>query len=241
MKEYESVLNAFNERVWKCSERFQWKSIVCIVYTLLSQWECLPSCPWDIRVAFPKESQLQQSRYPTPINYKVHAGSFRVSIIQRTLTWTTGSLTCVRNHSYACAYTRGLGIPTASQHNIFDSGKTLTIFFNCAPDTDGVRTSGLWISSPTLYQLSHPITFMTGMQLTGLFRWCPTESARVPMASYKISKFLCCKTYHSQSYPTTTSISCLSNNSTASFQATQHRHKQIWVKKELNEEICSSL
>ena len=40
-----------------------------------------------------------ESRYPTLINYKVHAGSFRVSVIHRTL---TGSLTCVRDHSYAC-------------------------------------------------------------------------------------------------------------------------------------------
>ena len=35
------------------------------------------------------------------------------------------SLTCVRDHSYeyVCVYTRGLGTPTASQYNIFDSGK----------------------------------------------------------------------------------------------------------------------
>ena len=38
----------------------------------------------------------------------VQAGSFRVSVIHRTLTWTTGSLTCVRDHSYACVHTRGL-------------------------------------------------------------------------------------------------------------------------------------
>ena len=31
---------------------------------------------------------------------QVHAGSFRVSVIHRILTWTTGSLTCVRDHSY---------------------------------------------------------------------------------------------------------------------------------------------
>ena len=36
----------------------------CIVYTLLSQWEFLA---WEIRVAFPKESQLQQSRAIQPI------------------------------------------------------------------------------------------------------------------------------------------------------------------------------
>ena len=27
--------------------------------------------------------------------------------------------------------------------------------------------------------------------LTGWLRWCPTESARVPMASYRMSRFLC--------------------------------------------------
>ena len=52
---------------------------------------------------------------------QVHAGSFRVSVIHRTLTWTTGSLTCLRDHYYAYVYTRGLGTSTASQHNICDS------------------------------------------------------------------------------------------------------------------------
>ena len=36
-----------------------------------------------------------ESRYPTLINYKVYAGSFRVFVIHRTLTWTTGSVMCV--------------------------------------------------------------------------------------------------------------------------------------------------
>ena len=40
---------------------------------------------------------------------RVPAGSFRVSIIHQTLTWTTWSLTCVHDHSYACAYTWGFG------------------------------------------------------------------------------------------------------------------------------------
>ena len=82
----------------------------------------------------------------------MHAG-FHVSVIHQTLTWTTGSLTCV-HHSYACAYTWGLGTPTMSQHTILDSGKTLS--FSCA--TDGVRTSGHRMLRPTLYQLSHPVT-----------------------------------------------------------------------------------
>ena len=47
-----------------------------------------------------------ESRYPTLIYNKAHAGSFRVCIVHRTLTWTTGSLTCLRDHSYARIYTR---------------------------------------------------------------------------------------------------------------------------------------
>ena len=49
--------------------------------------------PWEIRVAFPGESQLRQSRATQPT---VHAGCYSVSIIHRTLTWTTGSLTCAQ-------------------------------------------------------------------------------------------------------------------------------------------------
>ena len=43
----------------------------------------------------------QEQSYPV---LQVHAGSFRVSVIHQTLTWTTGILTCVRDHSYACIY-----------------------------------------------------------------------------------------------------------------------------------------
>ena len=39
--------------------------------------------PMGLRIAFPAESQLQQSRAPQPT---VHAGSFSVCVIQRTLT-----------------------------------------------------------------------------------------------------------------------------------------------------------
>ena len=73
----------------------------------------------------------------------MHAGSFHVSIIHRTLAWTTGSVTCVRDHSYACIpYTQGLGTPTASQRNIFNSEKLTN--FSCA--VDRVRTLGQRIS-----------------------------------------------------------------------------------------------
>ena len=110
-----------------------------------------------IRVAFPQGNPAAtESSYPTLINYKVHAGSFCVIIVHWTLTWTTGSLACVRDHSYAYVYTLGLHGHTDSksaQH--FWLWKN-SLSFSCAPD--GVRTSSLWTSSPTLYQLSHPVT-----------------------------------------------------------------------------------
>ena len=81
----------------------------------------------------------------------MHAGSFRVFVIHQTLTRTAGSLTCICDYSCVYAYTLGLGTPTASQHNIFDSEK-LTIFF-CTPDgiwtwvTDVVIKSWVWRST----------------------------------------------------------------------------------------------
>ena len=81
-------------------------------------------------------------RYPVCF-CPVSSTCFRVSVIHRPLAWTTGSLTCLRDHCYAYLYTRGLGTPTTSQHNILTRKNSQ--FFSCAPD--GVRTSGLWISN----------------------------------------------------------------------------------------------
>ena len=80
----------------------------------------------------PRGAKRQLSYY-----FSVHAGSFRVSVIQRTLTWTTGSLSCVH------LYTRGgwAHTPTSSQHNILDYEKLKR--FSCAPDE--IPTSVLWI------------------------------------------------------------------------------------------------
>ena len=50
-----------------------------------------------------KATRPQEQRYPV---LPVHAGSLHVSIIHRTLTWTTWSFTCERDHY--CASTRGL-------------------------------------------------------------------------------------------------------------------------------------
>ena len=55
----------------------------------------------------PLKSTVRKRIYPSVS--KVQAGSFRVSVIHRTVTWSTGSSTCVRGHSCECVYTRGLG------------------------------------------------------------------------------------------------------------------------------------
>ena len=72
----------------------------------------------------PRKASCNRVALPNPnYKYKVHAGSFQGSVIHLTLTCTAGSLTCVSGHSSACIYTQGLGTPTASQNNIFDSEK----------------------------------------------------------------------------------------------------------------------
>ena len=88
-----------------------------------------------------------RQRYPV---LQVHAGSFIIFVIHRTLTWTTGSLMCVRDHSYACVYTRGsVGHTDSESAQQFDSENSHNVLYYCAPDAGGIRTSGLWISSPT--------------------------------------------------------------------------------------------
>ena len=60
---------------------------------------------------------------------------FCVSVIYQTLslTWTTGSVTCVCDHSYACIIliVNTHGTPTVSQHYIFTRKNSLS--FSCAP------------------------------------------------------------------------------------------------------------
>ena len=52
---------------------------VCCLYILLSHFEFFP---WEILGRFPQEKPAAtESRYPTLINYKVHAVSFRVSTV----------------------------------------------------------------------------------------------------------------------------------------------------------------
>ena len=113
--------------------------------------------------------------YP-PVS-KVHAGSFRVSVtIHRTLTWTTGTLTCVRNHCNECVYARGLGTPSTSQH-ILDTKKPIffVLLTGLEPQSYGSRCccwSGLssdsqkwYLESMYLYIFRPDITVMVGWAL----------------------------------------------------------------------------
>ena len=92
---------------------------------------------------FPKgKPAATESRYPSLINDNVHAGSFRVSVIHRTLTWTTVSLTCVRDHAYP--HRGWLGTDSESAQH-FWLGKTLRNV-SCAPNADRARTLSLFRS-----------------------------------------------------------------------------------------------
>ena len=65
---------------------------------------------------------------------------------------------CVRDYSYACVGGGGgVGTPTARQHNIFDSGggKLSQLFL---VHLTGFESRVFGSVSPTLYQLSHPVT-----------------------------------------------------------------------------------
>ena len=76
---------------------------VCFVffYTFYNCIVPIGFLPWEIRVAFPAESQLRQSRATQRTE---HAGCFSVSIIHRPLTWTAGSLTCTQTLMHAIAH-----------------------------------------------------------------------------------------------------------------------------------------
>ena len=89
--------------------------------------------------------QPQEQRY-TQSYIQVHAGSFRVCVIHGNLTWTAGSLTCVRDLPYAFVYTRELGTPTASQH-IFDSENLSQFVLVLMSRSGGIRTSPVFLDT----------------------------------------------------------------------------------------------
>ena len=93
---------------------------------------------------FLRESQLRQSRATKPT---VHAGCFSVSIIHRTLTWTTGCLTCAQMLMHAIA---NGGVRTHVRESALrvDSGSKI-------PCRIGESTVRQRRNGPMLYQLSY--------------------------------------------------------------------------------------
>ena len=141
--------------------------LVFFLYTLLSFGKFQP--PYLLKATAAKRAVLPTStcwvfsRFCNPPNSDMGYRIFNVR------TW---SFLCVRIHT-------GVGHTGNESAQHFWLGKTLTNF-SCAPD--GVRTSGLWISSPMLYQLSHPISLIespfwnspkSALELLVLFRKLP--------------------------------------------------------------------
>ena len=114
----------------------------------------------------------------------MHAQSFCVSVIHQTLTitWTTGSLTCVRDHSYyACVYTQELGTLTLWRRvsTIF-----LTVFlvfltgFKPRVIESWVWPSTSWaMSACLLHNIHHSVDYILSIILHRLtVRMCPSNN-----------------------------------------------------------------
>ena len=149
----------FNRMLWrqKWQMKFNIHDQIQFVRTL--------SCPneyfshmghWGHLPQVKSAAWVQQSHYPTLINYKVHAGSLCVSITHQTLAWTTGSLKCIYVNIlkiiWVRMYTHG---GWAYQQWISTIILTWKNSHKCClyPWRRRVQTLSLWISSPTLY---HP-------------------------------------------------------------------------------------
>ena len=123
--------------------------------------------PWKIRVSFPGESQLRHSR---ATQATVHAGCFSVSIIHRTLTWTTGSLTCTQMLMHAIA------------HGVTDTYKSLHWKLTLGEKSLAAPGNRTWISGVTVWcsnQLSYipNIAQKTSKQKTHFFHmWLSLKS-----------------------------------------------------------------
>ena len=100
------------------------------------------------RVALPGRSLLRQSRATQP---KVHTGCSSVSLIHRTLIWTTGSSTCAQVLMHAIAHG---GVRTHVRESALeiDSGRKIT-------RRTGESNLRQLCAGPMLYQLNHVPTW----------------------------------------------------------------------------------
>ena len=123
--------------------------------------------PCEIRVAFPGKSQLRQSRAIQPT---VQAGCFSVSIIHRTLTWTTGSLSCAENLMHAIAH-GGVRTPSRESALKVDSWKKNPLpHRGIEPASKACRSDALPTARASSPRLWHAAQFVERrMMLLGIF------------------------------------------------------------------------
>ena len=150
------------------------RQYICF-YILFSQWEFF-AMGNSVRFSQGKPAATG-SRYPTLINYEVHAGFFRASIMHRTLTWTTGSVTCVREHSYdAWVYTH---THTHTHDGWAQRQRVSTTFltqkcshksFLCSWRGSNLRS---WVWCSTHWATPSPLWGCTRKRSTSQDRWTP--------------------------------------------------------------------
>ena len=89
-----------------------------------------------------------------PVFFSSCVQCFRVSVIHRSLARTTGSLTCVRDHSIACVYTRGLLGQRVS--TTFLTRKNSPLFFLVLLKGFEARSFGSWVRRSTHWATLSP-------------------------------------------------------------------------------------
>ena len=139
--------------MFKVYKNLHLRNLYCFFCFFFTFYNCIVQMgfpPWKIRVAFPGESQLRQSRYPTYCACWVF-----VSIIHRTLTWTTGSLTCAQMLMHAIAH-GGVRTHVREPAVKVDSGRKIL----CRTGESNLRQR---CAGPALYHLSYSLDLLGRM------------------------------------------------------------------------------
>ena len=116
------------------------------ITTVLYQCPAMGFLPQEFRVAFPGESHLRQSR---AAKLTLHTGCFSVSIIHRTLTWTTDyGIFNAHTDVNVCHCTWACTDTVRKSALIFNSGRKIP----CRTGESNLRRRR---AGPMLYQLSY--------------------------------------------------------------------------------------
>ena len=132
-----------------------WSSKIWIVALLIARplywrWQCIFCCSsqsvqiFNRGVSHLTLQQPQEQSYPI---LQVYTGSFCVSVIYQTLTWTTGSWSCLCDHSYVCVHTWGLGNPDSESAHFLLERNHYVFLCSCRDLNSG---HGQWSPTSTL-------------------------------------------------------------------------------------------